>query len=185
MYFEAATHDGSECPDGRLKENNPIQVAVNEVKTIWGPNVIFDMIISLGCGQAKKPQRYPSSKFVVKSWLRELLITLLESMNSNTACDRFRENNSEAILDRCHRLNVNFLGDNEPEVDDVKAINEMEELATSFKFHYQVPRGNFTPVAGSVGSDRLEVLGDNLRGSLYFFELESITQQHDVSIVKG
>lgn len=185
MYFEAALHDGRECWDGGLKENNPVQVAVNEVRTIWGSDAIFDLIISLGCGQAKKPQRQPSSKFILTSWLSELLTTLLESMNGNKAWDKFRENNSEPILERCHRLNVNFLNNNEPELDDVKKIEEMEELATSFRFHYQVPRGNFAPVASSVGSDQLEVLASCLKASLYFFELESITQQDDVSIIKG
>jgi predicted acylesterase/phospholipase RssA len=55
MYFEPTEYDGNVCRDGGLLENNPVQIAVNEARTIWGPDIVFDTVLSLGCGEAKDP----------------------------------------------------------------------------------------------------------------------------------
>lgn len=185
MYFEPAWHDGSACRDGGLRENNPVQIAVNEARTIWGSDAVFDMILSVGCGQAQNPQRRPISTFILPDWLIDLFTTLIETMNGNAAWKKFQESVSQPMLDRCHRLNVRFPGETEPELDDVNAMDGMERLAKSSTFYYQIPKGGFTPVFGQVSDDSLEVLADSLKASLYFFELKSITQQDDVSIIKG
>lgn len=186
MYFEPALHDGSMCRDGGLTENNPIQVAVDEARTIWGSDAVFDTILSVGCGEAEKPQSQPtSSSIVLSSWLSALLEVLIETMNGNRHWKKFEKSASEPILDRCRRLNVPFQKETEPELDDINAIDDMEKLAESWTFYYQVPKGNFTPILGHAGNGSLEMLADRLRASLYFFELRSIIQQDDVSIIKG
>ncbi|KAK3936131.1 hypothetical protein QBC46DRAFT_367088 [Diplogelasinospora grovesii] len=182
IYFEPSWHDGAHCRDGGLRENNPVQIAVNEARTIWGSEAVFDMILSLGCGQARHPQRQPSSK---NFWLTDLLTTLIKTMNGEAAWRKFEENVGQPLRDRCDRLNVHFSDNTEPELDDVGAIGWMEKLAESFSFHYQIPQGPFSPVFGPVSHNSLEVLADRLRASLYFFELRSLTQQDDVFIVKG
>ena len=106
-------------------------------------------------------------------------------MNGNAAWEKFQESVSQPMLDRCNRLNVCFPEETEPELDDVNAVDVMERLAKSSTFDYQVPKGDFTPVFGQVSDNSLEVLADSLKASLYFFELKSITQQDDVSIIKG
>lgn len=184
MYFEPAWHHGLECRDGGLRENNPVGVAVNEAKTIWGQNVAFDVIVSLGCGEAKNPQSQPRQVFMVPGWLTHLFQTLLRTMNGNSAWEKFSSSVNNELLDRCSRLTVRFQQTREPDLDDVNAIAEMEQLATSYRFHYQQPKGNFFPVWGQP-SDELEALAHRLMGSLFFFELKSIKQHEEVSIVKG
>lgn len=185
MYFEPAWHDGSACRDGGLRENNPVQIVVNEARTIWGSDVVSDVILSVGCGQAQNPQRRPISTFILPGWLTDLFTTLIETMNGDAAWKKFQESVSQPMLDRCNRLNVRFPGETEPELDDVNAVDGMERLAKFSTFHYQIPKGGFTPVFGQASDDSLEVLADSLKASLYFFELKSITQQDDVSIIKG
>ncbi|KAF7547599.1 hypothetical protein G7Z17_g7633 [Cylindrodendrum hubeiense] len=185
MYFEPAQHCGTECRDGGLTENNPVQVAVNEARTIWGPNAAFDLIASLGCGEALEPQGQPVEILVLPSWLKSLFSTLIATMNGNSAWDKFSKSVGQNVLDRCSRLNVHFWQTREPKLDDVTAIKMMERLVTSSKFPYQHPLGQFSPVLDSAEEDGLKVLGHRLMASLYFFELKSITQNDEVSIVKG
>src|ERR1700733_10265061 len=81
MYFEPTSHEGNECRDGGLKENNPVQIAVNESKTIWGNKTNFDLVLSVGAGQAQDPQKRPSSNFILPSCLTDLFNILISTMN--------------------------------------------------------------------------------------------------------
>lgn len=184
MYFEPKEYDGNVCRDGGLLENNPVQIAVNEARTIWGPDIVFDMVLSLGCGEAKDPQPKPKS-VSLPTWLSDLFTALIATMNGNTAWGKFCEGVGQLVLDRSTRLNVRFGGPTEPELDDVKSIEPMEQLAKTYYFHYKAPGGGFAPVLDPVNTDSLEVLAARHKAALYFFELRSIAQQDDVSIIKG
>lgn len=126
MYFEPVGYEGSLCWDGGLRENNPIQVAVNEAKTFWGPNAPFDMIVSLGCGEAKKPQPAPTASSWILGDLYDLFKTLLETMNGNATWNKFKESVDQSILNRCSRLNIPLSEGIEPPLDDVGAIGRLE-----------------------------------------------------------
>jgi hypothetical protein len=41
--------------------NNPVQVAVNELKSIWGEQVPYNIILSIGSRYANKPAIGPSA----------------------------------------------------------------------------------------------------------------------------
>lgn len=185
MYFEPVLHDGVVCRDGGLTENNPLQIAVEEARKIWGTHAPFDLITSLGCGMAKKAQSPPASAFIIHGWVNTLFKTLIETMNGHKAWVKFSRGPGKDMLDRCVRLNVWFQTETEPELDDVDAIPQMKSLGQSYNFYYQPREGKFTPVSGQVEGDALDVLANRHKASLYFFELNSITYNNEVAIVEG
>ena len=186
MYFEPAYHAGVECRDGGLLENNPVQLAVDEARAVWGSSATIDMVLSIGCGWSLKPQNEPASTFVLKPWLAELFKTLLATMNGYEKWKAFQRSTPQPLLDRCYRLNARFSKDEiEPELDDVRAIDSMAKLAMSADFVYNDSSKPFAPVLGAFKQSTLEVTAQSLNASLYFFELDAITQQDDVSVIRG
>lgn len=183
MYFEPQTCDGAICRDGGLRENNPIQLALNEARDIWGSNTTFDAILSLGSGYADKPQPEPWT--LGEHWLQELFKTLFATMNGNAAWEKFKDSASKDLLERVNRLNIRFPDTTEPDLDDVKRIKWMEELASTYELHEQASLGDFAPVSGNISSSTVEVLTARFKAALYFFDLKSITQQEGVAVIKG
>ena len=189
MYFEAFTYDGTQCRDGGLKANNPLQVAVNESKAIWGEGLPYDMILSVGSGSAQNPPKEPSSSTVIPSWLTSLFATLMTTMNGQQAWRQFSKNADPRLLNRTARLNVEFQTSREPLLDDTDSLDLMEGYAKGYRFPKQPledPHDAFRPTY----SRRREIgiidnLADRLRASLYFVELDSVTEKKDVFIIKG
>jgi len=169
MFFEPTSHEGNECRDGGLKENNPVQIAVNESKTIWGDKTNFDLVLSVGAGQAQDPQKRPSSNLILPLWLTDLFNILISTMNGEEAWRRYKECQDTRIADRSSRLNVRFQDHYEPSLDDIGSIPMMESVAEKFKFLERASRSSFCP----------------LRASMYFFQLASINQHEDVSVIRG
>jgi len=185
MFFKPTTHAGNECRDGGLKENNPLQLAVNECKNIWRDDVEFDVIISVGSGHAKTPQRKPASWNLLPSWLTDLFNTLISTMDGEEAWRRFTQDQEPRIRDRASRMNVRFDSDQEPALDEFKKVNSMERLAETFPFHERRVEGAFAPIAGGCESSLLDQLADRLRASMYFFQLGSITKFKNSYSVTG
>jgi hypothetical protein len=59
MLFELLQHSGVGCRDGGLKDKNPVQISVNESKKLWGEKAHYDLILSVGSGQAELAQSRP------------------------------------------------------------------------------------------------------------------------------
>ena len=131
MFFEHTSHSGCDCRDGGLKANNPIQQAVNESKSIWGKEIDFDLLLSIGPGHADKPQKQPSSRHVMPQWLTNLLKTLLSTMDGQGAWDMFVQSAEPRIHDRATRLNVEFEDQSEPALDDIGSVRRMELAAST------------------------------------------------------
>ncbi|KAH6953848.1 hypothetical protein BKA56DRAFT_681837 [Ilyonectria sp. MPI-CAGE-AT-0026] len=113
-------------------------------------------------------------------------------MNGQSAWAKFTKNaevGDPVLLSRSDRLTVAFKGTNEPELDSVKDIPNMEREAQNAELLYCPPNNQFRPIVryqgGDVPVDLLEVLAVRLKASLYFFEMKSLIVQDDVSIVKG
>lgn len=191
MYFEPMNHDGHACRDGGLRENNPVQLAVNEARSLWDSSPTFDLLLSVGSGHAKSPSSKPSD-IPLPGWLQGLFSSLIATMNGQSAWVKFTKNaevGDPVLLSRSDRLTVAFKGKSEPELDNVDAIPNMERDAQEAKFLYCPPNNQFMPIVGYQGGDvpveLLEVLAVRLKASLYFFEMKSLIVQDDVSIVKG
>lgn len=195
MYFEHVTHDGWACRDGGLRENNPVQLAVNEARKLWGPpvwsNVQFDMILSVGSGFARNPQTKPASWHILPDWLVALFNALISTMNGQDAWKRFIESQEgrTRIKDRSSRLNVKFDSDTELALDDVAGIPRMEALARQCSFYERLCVWDpFCPILQKWALDKattLERLADRLRASVFFFQLVSITKQSEIYSVSG
>jgi hypothetical protein len=184
MYFEPKLFDGSECRDGGLKHNNPLQVAINEAKTIWGSEVPFDTVLSIGTGYAKESQS-DAPKVSSEHWLESLFNTFIATMNGQATWNEFKTTADPPFLDRVCRLNVSLHRNKEPALDDVGCITQMETLAADYRFQQKSPTNGFAPVSGSVNNKILEVLADRIRASQYFFELKCINDHGDVTVVEG
>ena len=101
IYFESyrSPAAGVECRDGGLTQNNPVQIAVDESKDIWGENVPFDVILSIGSGEAKKAPTTPSLGHMLPKWINELLQTQLATMNGQLAWKEFSARRRQAYSD--------------------------------------------------------------------------------------
>ncbi|KAM6508451.1 hypothetical protein FALCPG4_018304 [Fusarium falciforme] len=113
-------------------------------------------------------------------------------MNGQNAWEKFRKNaevGDRVLLSRSERLTVQFKSKSEPELDNVGAIPRMEQTAQEQEHVYCASENGFVPIVPYPGSnisvDLLEVLAVRLRGSLFFFEMKSLVEQDDVSIIKG
>jgi hypothetical protein len=189
MYFEPETWCGYECRDGGLKHNNPIQLGVDECKEIWHPDVGFDVILSVGSGRARKPQQKPASWKLLPAWLGDLFNTLMSTMNGEEAWTRFRQGQAPRTRNRASRLNVKLTSEETPALDDISKIPALEGMARKFDFGPPPAqeRDPFEPIAGSFvfNYTLLNQLADQLRASMYFFQLVSIRKQKDIYSVTG
>ncbi|KAH8661836.1 acyl transferase/acyl hydrolase/lysophospholipase, partial [Ilyonectria robusta] len=189
MFFEPKRHDGCDCRDGGLKWNNPIQLAVNESREIWGEKSSYDVVLSVGTGEADEAQGRPSSKFIIPDWLSGLFTALLSTMNGEDEWLRYLKSQQRAT-ERSSRLNVVFPGRQEPALDDFGAIGSMEQTARSYyKFYERLHKSQFNPISHAAGvpspTNSLELVAERLRASMYYFELRSVESAEEVCIFSG
>lgn len=192
MYFEHVSHAARECRDGGLKENNPTQVALNEARKI--PNCstrALDLILSIGSGFADKPASHPNNNSLgirlIPEWLSNFFATLISTMNGEEAWQKFHNNlNHEPhIRERASRLNVKIAGPEESSFDDITEIAKLETEARRYDFTGPAPNTPTSPFLGPAPSCMIQCAADRLRASLFFFELDNVTQHDRVSHVEG
>lgn len=187
MYFDSCRSDGEVCRDGGLRGNNPVQIAVDESKVVWGENVPFDLILSVGSGSAGKPKQAPSPWGIVPGWVCEMLQTLLATMNGEEAWKQFIGSAENRARARSHRLNIKFKEEQEPALDDIEQLDDMQKQAEDYGFPASQPPFASLPLIEPPVVDGLQEIALRLRASLYFFQLKSISFSEDraVGIVKG
>jgi hypothetical protein len=173
------------CRDGGLRENNPVQIAVDESKAIWGADRRFDMILSVGSGRAKDPPSAPSTN-LLPSWLKSLVHTLLMSMDGDDAWSRFIRSAEKPVRSHTRRLNVQFEDERAPSLDDVTRIEEMRRAATNYDFKAPDLSHNQDSIIPPVSDGILEI-ALRIRASLFFFEPTSIgyNSNRDIIVIKG
>lgn len=179
MYFDPVSHAGRDCRDGGLKENNPTQVALIEAREVWGDAKPCDIILSVGSGYAKTAPIAPKRPFGIPGWLYHLFNTLLDTMNGQEAWNRFYDTLSTRQKERAARLNVLFQQDMEPGFDDLAGIGKMEQEAQDFVFPAKYTDSTTSPVQGPVQTMMIDLMADRLRASLFFFDLDKVTQKRE------
>lgn len=187
MFFEQALHDGYECWDGALTANNPIKLAVSEPQSIWGEDVNFDVLLSVGSGRSSRPHRQPSLN-VKPLWLADLLKTLLSTMDGERVWADFHH--ETRILERIVRLNVDFKSDIEqPSLDDVRSVSAMESIAEQYYFHKDAGKKLYSTtlstMVGRIPNGMIECLAARLRASLFFFEMDYMEWKNGVVFFRG
>ena len=185
MFFEPYLNPaaGVVCRDGGLKQNNPIEKALNEIKTIWGKGAILDVLLSVGSGRSKLPPNKPVSRFVVKGWLATLFDTFMTTFNGEDQWDSFSRVVEDSVKERTKRLNIRFDTDREPALDDTSSIPSMKRTAQDYSFYMDESHSLVRPGTESM----LEEVGLLLRAGLFFFHPTSVklNQDQSVSVIKG
>jgi hypothetical protein len=188
LYFEPYTSgiNGTVCRDGGLRENNPSTVALNESRELWGENAKIDLFLSLGSGIGGSPAPEPSGVSALPEAIQSPLKTLLATMDGESIWKRFFGSVERRIQRRARRLNPQFDWTTEPGLDAVDRIEEMISSANSYLFYAPRDDSPFRAVADP-STDALVETAHQLRASLYYFHLDSITRNmgQDIAVIKG
>jgi hypothetical protein len=188
LYFEPYTSriNGVVCRDGGLCENNPSTVALNESRELWGENAKIDLFLSLGSGIGKCPAPHPSGLSALPEAIQSSLEILLATMNGESTWESFFGSVESRIQRRARRLNPQFNWTKEPELDAVDRIDEMINSANSYLFYAPHDESPFR-AAADPSTDALVETAHQLRGSLYYFHLDSTTRNmgQDIAVIKG
>ncbi|KAF3204463.1 hypothetical protein TWF679_009829 [Orbilia oligospora] len=176
LYFMPKLEKGIEFRDGGLKANNPVLLALDEAKYIWG-EVRPDLVLSIGTGKGISPQPQPIGTGIIDYKLVGLFKTWLNTMNGEEAWEEFctSEKVNTNMLARCNRLNVDLNG-NEPTFDDIQEIESMELAARAYNKNYtQDSDTPYKPILGACENPILEVQAGILRASQYFFQITQLS----------
>jgi hypothetical protein len=159
---------------------------LNESRELWGENAKIDLFLSLGSGIGKDPTPEPSGVSVLPEAIQSPLKILLATMNGESAWKRFFGTAESRIRRRARRLNPQFDWTTEPGLDAVDRIEEMISSANSYSFYSPRDESPFRAVADP-STDALVETAHQLRASLYYFHLDSITRNmgQDISVIKG
>lgn len=185
IYFDRVSHDGHDCRDGGLKESDPSRVAVTEARGIWGDNKPCDIVLSVGSGYARSTPVVPGKPLRMHSGLYHMFMNLLDTMNGKEAWERFYDTLDQGQKERAGRLNVKFSQETEPAFDDVEAMARMEREAKAFVFPVEVSKSPTSPVVGPVQTTMIDIIADRLRASMFFFDLDRVTQTKGMSYIEG
>ena len=157
--------------DGGLKHNNPIKLALKEIKALF-PNdpsaKRSSLKVSLGTGKAPDddPEMYGSSSWWRDLWLFRLFRALWSSIDDQEDSDAIHKKELNSLKEELKtgkkskrgdyfRFNVEFSG-REPRLDDPSKMAEMKMLAREAMLH----------------SKQLDRLVHCIIAELFVFELE-------------
>lgn len=188
LYFEPYYDwiNSSNCLDGGLRDNNPSDLALDETYKIWNDKVKVDLLLSLGSGIGKKSTTEPAGVGNLPASIRNLFKVLMATLNGQSAWERSCESIQQRTRCRAIRLNPQFPWETEPALDATNEIEKMATCARNYEFHHQ---SNISPFAAEIAPtpDALLQTALQLRASLYYFHLESITRDMDQEaiVVKG
>lgn len=186
MYFEPYLHKqaGVVCRDGGLRYNNPIQISLNEARAIWGAEKPFDAIVSIGSGTASGKPAYPASKWLIPDWLATMFHSFMATLSGEEHWKEFYARSSDSVKFRAKRLNVEFVEDQEPALDDTSKVRAMKFEANEFTFYK--PSSHFSLTSPDT-EDLIEEVALQLRASLFFFQPRelSFNNGRDIAVIMG
>jgi hypothetical protein len=159
---------------------------LNESRELWGEHAKIDLFLSLGSGIGKFPTSEPNGVSALPEAIQSPLKILLATMNGESAWKRFFGSVESRIQRRAKRLNPQFEWRTEPGLDAVDRIEEMISSTNSYSFYAPPDDSPFRAVADP-SKDALVETAYQLRASLYYFHLDSITRNmgQDIAIIKG
>ena len=178
---------GRSCYDGGLRENNPIHIAVSESKRVWGSSVPFDLVLSIGSGEASTPPGIPSVWRLVPAWVTTLYNTFMTGMKGQQRWKDYLNVTEKSVKSCSRRLNVKFADEIEPGLDAIEKVDNMEEEARHYKFPAPSAYCSNEPLIEPYPEDVLREVALRLRASLFFFELQSMSYSEDdhVTVIRG
>jgi len=148
--------------DGGLQHNNPLKLALSEVKQVWPSASLPDFVLSLGTGLAKNKYRIGPQSPVRDRFLRRIFRTFMRSMDGEKVWQEVFQGLPECVKHRYHRLNV-VLPDQEPSLDDVTSMNILQQAAST---HITT-------------SSSVQDVVDSILASTFYFELDEMPTWDD------
>ncbi|KAM7186229.1 hypothetical protein V8F33_011927 [Rhypophila sp. PSN 637] len=144
-YFEPYMHKPTSkvYVDGAIVRNNPVRVALEEEKRIWGSEVRPDIVVSIGSGICvEESGDIQQNKRSVGTWkkvlparVRKMVDTGIDMVASTLDCQREWDEAvrvNPQLSGRCHRLDVGIFDKKLPALDDVDKMDELEELSRTY-----------------------------------------------------
>ena len=108
LYFEPPLDSKRILWDGGVVTNNPVLLAVREAQTIWGKTIPFDLVLSVGTGQASHPYKRPELTRTLSPKLATQMDSLFNNINGEASWEVYGKATDARIKDRSVRLNVKF-----------------------------------------------------------------------------
>lgn len=186
MYFTpfSAPLVGAECRDGGLKAVNPIQLAANESKRIWGKVTNIDLLLSIGTGFSESGPDLPSTWNLLPDWVQALFANFMDNLNGETMHREFLKNADESLRTRTRRLNFKFQDPREPALDDVHLLDSIQSEAALHNFGVE-PNSSLAGAARILGDNEITDVALRLQASLFFYQPTSILKAAEIYTVNG
>jgi predicted acylesterase/phospholipase RssA len=116
--------------DGGLGHNNPIDLGLNQLNELYGPQAFGDVVISIGTGlRSNKTTFYELSNRIAMTKVRRALLSMAsdtEKMHYSVS-DRYRNKLDGGTY---HRFNIKDMGDTK--LDDYKAVKSLAEASEKY-----------------------------------------------------
>ncbi|KAK1829692.1 hypothetical protein QBC39DRAFT_125502 [Podospora conica] len=190
-YFEPYRHRPTSkvYVDGAIVRNNPVRVALEEEKRIWGPDVRPDIVVSIGSGicidEHGRIQRHRRSggglKMLLPPRLRKMVDTGIDMVASTLDCQREWDEVVKLhpqLEKRFHRLDVGIFDNKLPALDDVDKMKELEELSRAYLAkNSETGRRDFNASTGSAHT-HLQTVARELLASLFYFSDAAALQEN-------
>jgi hypothetical protein len=166
--------------DGAIVRNNPVRVALEEDKRLWGVENRPDIVVSIGtgisveangCTRPNRRSKHESWSWMLRGRLKKMVDTGFDMIASTLDCQREWQDvvrSNPKLAGRCHRLDVGIFDDKLPELDDVSKMEELENLSDEY-FARESPTGQkyFNRTYGSA-YQHLRVVARQLLAALFY-----------------
>ena len=190
-YFEPYRHRPTSkvYVDGAIVRNNPVRVALEEEKRIWGPDARPDIVVSIGSGICIdergriQPHRRGGGgwKMLLPAKVRKMVNTGIDMVASTLDCQREWEEVVKLhpqLEKRFHRLDVGILDNKLPALDEVDKMEELEELSKAYlASDSDIGRRDFNASSGSART-HLQTVARQLLASLFYFSDTATLQEN-------
>ncbi|KAF3171566.1 hypothetical protein TWF751_006295 [Orbilia oligospora] len=175
VYFSRYVRSGPSQDfyiDGGVKNNNPINWALNEAKQIWPElkdSKRTDILLSLGTGKFENYTLWEPSFVFNRSWVRDIIQAFLQNLNGEVVWEEFKQDKGAEKYDTKthHRLNAN-LPIKRCKLDDVRQLKVLQEETERY----------FDPMTPKGGYRYLNSVAHRLLAKLFFFQATS-RPRHD------
>lgn len=150
--------------DGGLQHNNPLKLALWEVKFLWPDKAQPDFALSVGTGMSNSFFKIGPQSPVKKRFVSRIFDTFMDSMDGEKLWREFYNTVSESERGRYHRMNLTLQG-SQPALDDSSIMETLE-----------------TQAADHVRSKMpTEPILDSMLASAFYFEFDSLPQWKESS----
>lgn len=186
MYFTSysAPLVGAECRDGGLQNVNPVQLAANESRRIWGKTTEIDLLLSIGTGCSDIKPNPPSTWKLIPDWVQPLFANFMENLNGESIYHEFLSSADESLRSRTRRLNIKYLDPREPALDEVQMLDSIQSEAALYDFGVK-PNG-LTGASQILGDNKITDVALRLQACLFFYQPSSVSENlNEVYTVNG